>query len=191
MNAKDSALVAGFLITEQARFSEYLENYDIDSAEGLVIIEGLLEKVDGQPPAHIQKTPRPSGKDTLFNETIKVVVFIKARRSKRTWRRSILVDAVVLPPFAIHPSMERFGRFARPDRLFTVSHVPSGLSLFHHRTLEACVGFLNDIRELDWSFMDRPDFFDTCKTTPPWKITDKMFPDLNGYLVIRKFWEGK
>lgn len=47
MGPTDKRIVAGFLITEQARFFSYLEGIALDETEGAVIIEALLDEIGG------------------------------------------------------------------------------------------------------------------------------------------------
>lgn len=45
MGPTSKRIVAGFLITEQARFSAYLEGIALDETEGAVIIEEMLDEI--------------------------------------------------------------------------------------------------------------------------------------------------
>jgi hypothetical protein len=125
----------------------------------------------------------------IFNEII-LVKTVEGTRCGRCWNRPTLVNAAVIPPFAIHPSLELHTYNADPDHLFTVTHVPSGAALFRHAKLRACAGFVNAVRGLDWSFFDRrPDCPESCDGYFSCEIAAELFPGFPTFLEARHYWE--
>lgn len=129
--------------------------------------------------------------ESIFDETI-MILTIEGRKSGRQWRRSVLMDAAVIPPFAIHPSAERFSYNAEQKKRFTVTHIQSRAAVFRSNELRACVGFVNAVRGMDWSFFDRqPDCPESCMAYLSWDTAVELFPDFYSVLDAVEYWGNR
>ena len=123
----------------------------------------------------------------LFDQTIKVTCFEgKCGR----WRRPCLVDAVIVAPFAIHPTVGQFSRHARVRDRFTVTHLSTGISICRHRTLRGAVGFVNAVRGLDWSVFDLvgADCRERCFKQFSYETAAELFPDIDAVVTAAVIW---